>query len=44
MCILPNFSERNLEEFRRKGKEEPKKALDATTEIITPEQVMENSI
>jgi hypothetical protein len=45
MCILPNFAEGDLAEYKRKRKEERKKAEAETVEIIVPEQpLLEESV
>jgi len=45
MCILPNFTKRDLTELGQNRKKETKKAEAKTVEIIIPEQpLLEKSI
>jgi hypothetical protein len=44
MCVLPNFSAQDLEDFRRKRKKETKKAAAETLELIMPRLLSKNSI
>ena len=44
MCILPNFKERDLEEFKKNRKRKSKKAEAERMEIIIPEQPLEKPI
>jgi hypothetical protein len=44
MCILPNFAAKDLARIKRDRKKKLKEAIAETVEIITSEQLLENSV
>ena len=44
MCILPNFKQSDLKEFKRDAKQRIKKVKDENVELLIAEQPLENQV